>query len=60
MNEMCLNISCDRRKKCLRYRAIPDECRQPYILFKPDEKGECKAFVEVLDKNPVMPEDALK
>ena len=41
---MCLNKTCDKRKNCYRFMAIPNPYRQSYMEFKPDEEGVCGYF----------------
>ena len=38
---MCMNEKCEKKDKCYRYTATPDEYWQPYCLF--DEK-DCTHF----------------
>lgn len=32
---MCCNCNCPKRKKCYRYRAVPDELWQSYANYQP-------------------------
>lgn len=33
---MCCNFDCPLKSKCYRYRAVPDQDRQSFSLFKPE------------------------
>jgi hypothetical protein len=41
--------------KCYRYRAIPDEYRQSYASFAPED-GVCRAFARLWPDSSVVPE----
>lgn len=44
---MCKNIFCPLNKTCYRYRAIPNEYRQTYGVFSPDEEGKCNYYLPI-------------
>ena len=53
---MCINDFCPLRSKCYRYRAVPDDLRQSFSKFKPQDKPfggygdkvlECDYFWEI-------------
>lgn len=48
---MCCNYNCPMKKKCYRYRAVPEEMWQSFALFKPsvldDGRTECDYYWEV-------------
>ncbi len=41
----CVN-GCEKQDKCYRWYSKPNEFRQTYADFKPDENGECEYFWE--------------
>lgn len=41
---MCWNKECPKKLKCYRFTAIPNEFRQTFADFKPDEEGVCDHF----------------
>ena len=41
---MCTNNTCPKKMTCYRFRATPNEFRQSYAGFKPDEDGECEYY----------------
>ncbi len=43
---MCKNEQCPLKKICYRYTAKPSSW-QFYGQFEPDEKGECKHYLEI-------------
>jgi hypothetical protein len=46
---MCKNDCCSLSEQCYRFRAIPDEFRQAFADFHPNDDGQCDFFI--LDKN---------
>jgi hypothetical protein len=46
---LCKNKICPLSEQCYRFKAQPDEFRQAYSEFEPDDDGNCEFFI--LDKN---------
>ncbi len=44
---MCQNQTCSKRMTCYRFRAIPNEFRQSYGMFKPNKEGECEYYSHI-------------
>ena len=51
---MCKNKDCKLKEDCYRFRAIPNQYRQSYANFKPDEEGECDHFVEIVKGDRII------
>ena len=47
---MCMNKECLNFKVCYRAQAKPNEWRQSYADFKPDEEGNCPYFEPMFEK----------
>jgi hypothetical protein len=43
---MCLNNKCPKRTTCYRFMAEPNDIRQSYADFKPNEDGKCDYYWE--------------
>lgn len=46
---MCCNYDCPLKAKCYRYRAIPDQDRQSFALYKPTERKFGQYDKKILD-----------
>lgn len=44
---MCGNRQCPKAETCFRFRAQPNEFRQAYANFAPDEEGECQNYMHI-------------
>lgn len=51
---MCLNSKCPSCVICYRYTAEPNQWRQNYIDFKPNESGKCEDYIEARSKSQVF------
>lgn len=47
---MCVNPECDKRDRCYRYRAIPNEEYQSYCMFDYTRKLSCFMYINKTDK----------
>lgn len=45
---MCCNFDCPLKSKCYRYRAVPDQDRQSFSLFKPSVNLTGSLPIEVI------------
>ena len=48
---LCKNNNCTLRVNCFRFLAEPNEYRQSYGSFEPNENNECSNFVD-FSKHP--------
>ena len=53
---MCLNDACPSATRCYRHEAKPNEWRQSYAEFKPDETGKCEDFAPMDGMQSVLPD----
>ena len=47
---LCVNIECDKRDKCYKYRAIPNEIQQSYSIFDYIKDKSCFWYINKTDK----------
>lgn len=65
---MCCNYDCPIKSKCYRYRAIPNDMRQSFAMYKPNItlngslpiKVECEYFWEVdIIRDKILPTEVV-
>lgn len=44
---LCKNAECPLKYECFRYTAKPNEFRQAYQDFQPDDDGQCVAYMPI-------------
>ena len=65
---MCCNYDCPIKSKCYRYRAVPNDMRQSFAMYKPKTtlngslpiKVECEYFWEVdIIRDKILPTEVV-